>query len=146
VIRNFASLDALAQHFAAVSKALPAAQPAMLGAAGAVVQRIAKAKFGEYQAGWAPLARTTVTEKERLGFSPPDNPLLRTGEIRESIGVTVSPPAVTIGSADPIARYLEVGTSRMPPRPFLGPAMIEARPEIEVVVVGGIARVFRETE
>lgn len=98
---------------------------------------IARGKIGYYQAAvppfraWAPLADSTMDEKTNAGYAPPDNPLLRTGEMRESIkhgAASVAPngsAVAVIGSDDPKAMMHEFGTSRMPPRPFIGAAMIE---------------------
>ncbi|TAL01842.1 MAG: hypothetical protein EPO08_09130 [Rhodospirillaceae bacterium] len=107
-----------------------------------IAAEIARDKIGEYQGAigsfpaWAPLATSTVEEKTRLGYAPPDNPLLRTGELRDSIGTSVERAVPTasvvaiVGSTSPIARYQEIGTTYIPPRPFIGPAMLEAEPAI----------------
>jgi hypothetical protein len=52
---------------------------------------------------------------------------------------------VTIGTSDQIAVWQSFGTSKMPPRPFVGPAMIEAMPEIKAVELGLVIQTFRET-
>ena len=61
---------------------------------GREVTKAARDKIGNYQTGfdpgdgndpfpdWAPLKPSTLDEKERLGYSPPDNPLLREGTLR----------------------------------------------------------------
>lgn len=140
--RQFRSLGDLARHFRAVAAALPAAEERMLGLAGAAVQRIARDKLGKYQPGWAPLAASTLADKQRHGFPVP-SPELRTGAMGDSLSVTVAPPQVIVWSADPVYHWQEFGTSRMPARPSLGPAMIEAQPEIDAVAVGLIAETFR---
>ncbi len=92
------------------------------------IKRDAKNKIGHYQKGigkfpeWAELADSTLQEKERLGYSPPDNPLLRTGDMRASIKSEVKGLEAVIGSTDPKSVYHEFGTSKMPMRPFIGPA------------------------
>jgi hypothetical protein len=77
--------------------------------------------MGTYDYDWPQLAESTQRERERLGFAA-NEPLLRTGDLRESIEYTVLPreAAVEIGSNDKIAVYQELGTSRIPPRSFLG--------------------------
>jgi phage gpG-like protein len=88
----------------------------------------AKDEISQYQAEkghfpeWAPLADSTIADKERLGYSPPDNPLLRTGEMRNSIKSNVVDLDIYFGCTDPKSVYHEFGTSKMPMRPFIGPA------------------------
>ena len=110
-----------------------------------VVEAEAKAEIGTYQdqagpfAAWAQLADSTLADKERLGYAPPDNPLLRTGEMRDSIEHTVEMEGVAgtayVGSDNPIAEYQELGTERIPPRSFLGGALF--RKQDEVVQIAG---------
>src|SRR5690348_14424850 len=51
----------------------------------------ARGYIGHYQGAtdgyptWPPLAERTIRDKERRGYAPPDNPLLRTGDMRDSI-------------------------------------------------------------
>jgi hypothetical protein len=100
---------------------------------GAVVQatNLAKddavARIGHPQKGWAPLQQATIDEKERLGYDITDsgNPLLRTGEYRDSIHATYNIVSLSgwVSSDDPVAKYHEFGTVHMPPRPVIGPAM-----------------------
>jgi hypothetical protein len=142
--RQFKSVGDLARHFRAVADALPAAEERLLALAGAAVQRIARDKLGRYQPGWPELVPATIADKARHGWPVP-SPELRSGAMGDSIGVTVTPDAVAIGSSSDIALYQELGTSRMPARPFLGPAMIEAQPEIEAIEVGQVMETFRRT-
>ena len=91
------------------------------------VEKTAKDELGAYQKAvgpfpeWEDLAQSTQEERERLGY-PADEPLLRTGDLRDSISHEVHNLDATIGSTSEIAEYHEFGTSRMPPRPFIGPA------------------------
>jgi hypothetical protein len=112
---------------------------------------VAKAKIATYQPGfeaedddgmvvfpeWRPLADSTLLEKWELGYSPPDNPLLRTGQLRQSIGGKAGRALgygtehfATVYSTDPIMLEHEFGTHRngkehVPPRPVIGAAMAE---------------------
>jgi hypothetical protein len=89
-----------------------------------------------YSLGWAPLADSTIASKSAAGFAVP-YPLLRTGELRDSIDFAVNPFAfemfVVVGSTDPVAVWHTHGTSRMPPRPFLAPAMLHTLPFAEEI-------------
>lgn len=109
-----------------------------IDAAGALVQKTAKAEIGILQPtkgpfpAWEPLAPSTIAEKQRLGFSfnQESNPLLRTGQLRDSIQLVLTPNGFVVGSADPIAEYQELGTSRIPARPFIQPALFQSLPVI----------------
>ena len=117
------------------------------------VQRDAKAKFGEYQEGglgyldWAPLAASTVAEKERLGFAPPDKPLLRTGRLRDSIDIRVDESAgeAQVGSNEDVMVWQELGTDRLPPRSVLGLTGAQTANRIEETVGPEIAAALRLT-
>src|ERR1700685_3240249 len=99
-----------------------------------VIEKRAKEKFGEYRAeagnfaAWAPLAESTVEDRIAQGYSP-DEPLLRSGETRDSIEHTVLPHEGHVGSDSQILTWLELGTEKMPPRSTLGGAAFELAPE-----------------
>src|SRR5258707_11055252 len=84
---------------------------------GELASTMAAAYIGHYQGNWAPLAESTIKEKAAAGFAVPD-PLLRTGEMQESIRHEVDPILLemVVGSNDKTALYQELGTSRIPPR------------------------------
>src|ERR1700694_5982604 len=96
---------------------------------GELASTMAAAYIGHYQGNWAPLAESTIKEKAAAGFAVPD-PLLRTGEMRDSIKHEVDPIMleVVVGSNDKRALFQELGTSRIPPRSFLGLAMRNSMP------------------
>lgn len=102
---------------------------------GKKVEATAKEEIGTYQPAvgafpaWAPLAEATKQDRVSQGFQE-DEPLLRTGEMRDSISHQVSGHEVAIGSTSDIAVYQELGTSKIPPRPFLGPAAVRNVPTI----------------
>ncbi len=116
---------------------LPTATNVVLEGLGEAMERNAKGMIGEYQPDWAPLAESTVEEKKALGYAPPDNPLLRDGDMRESIGhgivgdMHAGAAVVVVGSPSEVALFQEMGTQDIPPRPFLARAVIEARPLVE---------------
>ena len=115
-----------------------------------LVKGNAKAKIGHYQeaAGpfskWAELADATKADRVSRGY-PENEPLLRTGELRDSIKSEASAAGFVVGSDSDIALYQELGTSTIPPRPFLGPALFESAPAvvkalgsaIELTIAGG---------
>jgi len=116
-----------------------AAMENSMALAARVVQEDAKERIGEYQeaAGpyplWEPLAESTEAEKARLGY-PPDAPLLRDGTLRDSIVTEHHALEAIIGSKMPVAAFQEFGTSKMPARPFLGPAAFANRKKITRII------------
>jgi hypothetical protein len=59
----------------------------------------AKRVIGTYDYGWPPLAPATIPDRTRLGYAP-DEPLLRTGELREAGKLG------EVFTDDPIAAFL----------------------------------------
>ncbi len=117
-----------------------AALPVALAEAGEIVKLNAQARLGHYQAGWPELTAETQAERARQGYTAND-PLLRTGALRDAIAVRVAGNEAAIGvSGDMavIAGAHEFGTGHVPPRPFLRPALEET---IEATGVT-IARAF----
>ena len=107
----------------------------------------ARAMIGTEDAEWAPLAESTVSEKERLGYTgkvSATDPLLRTGELRDSIEVRdVSPSRAIVASDDPVLAYQEFGTSRIPPRPVIGAALFRSKAAIEKILGTAAASLIR---
>lgn len=103
------------------------------------IEADAKGRIGHEQdavgpfPAWAPLEDSTEAEKARLGY-PVDAPLLRTGDLRDSIEHEVSGLEAVIGSKSEIAEYQEFGTRTIPPRPFIGPAAFNNKPAIEKIL------------
>lgn len=125
-----------------------------LEAAAVIVETEAKAELGTYQgpappfAGWAELADSTKDERIRQGF-PENDPLLRDGLLRDNIahvvemngfsgtayvGVpdkevqhTYQSKPVNIGE---VAEAQELGTPHIPPRTFLGGALVRKEQEV----------------
>ena len=92
-----------------------------------VIEAEARAEIGNYQGAaaqfgaWPELAEATKADRRAQGFTEND-PLLRTGELRDSIDHVVGHNEAAIGSNSEIAVYQELGTSKIPPRSFLGGA------------------------
>lgn len=68
--------------------------------------------------------------KINVSKSPPGHPQVQTGRLRASITHEVETGSVSIGSNVVYSKYLEFGTSKMPPYPWLYPAIEEKRGEI----------------
>ena len=93
------------------------------------IEETAKEEIGVYQPAygpfdaWAPLAASTKADRVRSGYTE-DDPLLRSGVLRDSIESEVVGLAAIVGTKKQIGLWQEVGTARIPPRPFIGPAYV----------------------
>lgn len=93
------------------------------------IEEIAKEEIGVYQPAygpfdaWTPLAESTKAGRVRKGYTE-DDPLLRSGELRDSIESEVIGLAAIVGTKSEIGLWQEVGTASIPPRPFIGPAYV----------------------
>ena len=96
-----------------------------------ILQEEAKRELGQYQPGWPALKPETIARK-----ATGDSPLLETGELRDSIEREVQPDAAYVGSNNKKAVWHELGTSRIPPRPFLATAAAAKTAEIGEMIGG----------
>ncbi|WP_350260758.1 hypothetical protein AAF463_11345 [Pantoea sp. BJ2] len=93
------------------------------------IEETAKEEIGVYQPAvgpfeaWAPLAESTKADRVRSGYTE-DDPLLRSGELKNSIESEVLGLAAIVGTKSEIGLLQERGTDRIPPRPFIGPAYV----------------------
>lgn len=93
------------------------------------IEETAKEEIGVYQPAygpfdaWAPLAESTKADRIRSGYTE-DDPLLRSGELRDSIESQIVGLAAIVGTKSEIGLWQEIGTSHIPPRPFIGPAYV----------------------
>src|SRR5258705_5178281 len=109
------------QFEAALSAQIKTIRPRLevgLEKVGMLAETLAAHYPGEYQPGWAPLAASTIADKEAKGFPVP-SPLKRTGEMAATYRKEVDPLMLemVIGSTDKIALFQEMGTVHIPPRP-----------------------------
>jgi len=126
---QFNSLGAFALHISSLQARQQHAAEKGLKKVAQAIEKTAKSEFGVYQPAvgpfseWAPLAESTQEERLRLGFTP-DDPLLRTGQLKNSISHEVHGTEAAVGSPSDVMVAQELGTPRIPPRPVLGPAAI----------------------
>lgn len=143
-MKEFSSFGQLAVRFAELQLAEFTALHHGLKKAAELVEKTAQDEIGNYQPAvgpfpaWAPLAESTKEDRVRLGYTP-DDPLLRSGELRDSISHQVLGLEAAIGSTSDIMVYQEFGTATIPPRPVLGPAAVHNLEKIHKII--GVAAV-----
>ncbi len=147
---DFDGFESFATHLVGREVATVIAMRAGLDHVGAKIEATAKEEIGIYQpavgpfSAWAPLADSTVADRVAQGFTPND-PLLRTGALRDSISHQVDGLDVAIGSTSDVMVWQELGTATIPPRPVLGPAAVRNERVIQetigaAVVAGLVGR------
>lgn len=138
-MKEFKSLTAFGEFMAITPLAIAAELKRGLEMSAKAIEETAKAEIGKYQPEvgpfpeWPELAESTQAERERLGYTPND-PLLRTGDLRDSIKREVGNLEAVIGSESDIAAYQEFGTDKIPARPFMGPAAFHNKNKIAAVL------------
>jgi hypothetical protein len=113
----------------AIERDLHATGPMIIKRACEIVEKKAKSAIGKEHEMWPDLAPSTIVDKQAQGFPTP-KPLLRTGEMRESIGHVAIGNEGYVGSNSPIAVYQELGTKHIPPRSFLVSSAISSEDKI----------------
>jgi HK97 gp10 family phage protein len=137
-MREFNPL-AFSEHLAILSIGIAKAEERALEKCAVLIEKDAKAQIGYYQGAvgpfqdWAPLADSTETQKAKLGYAL-DAPLLRKGDLRDSIEHEVEGREAVVGSKSDIAGYQEFGTETIPPRPFIGPAAFKNKENIQKIL------------
>jgi hypothetical protein len=94
--------------------------PRIIERAAQMVAAAAKARLGKTHRDWPALSPETIADRVKKGFAP-NEPGVRTGQMRSSIGITIAPDGLSasVGSDDPHLLWFELGTSRQPPRSVL---------------------------
>jgi HK97 gp10 family phage protein len=124
------TLLGFAAKLAALRKGFDHVEHEALTEVAILYQTEAKRVLGTYDYGWAPLKEATVARK-----TTGDSPLLETGALRDSIEYSVTDHKASIGSDDPKAEWHEFGTSRIPPRPFIGGAYHAKEAEVKALLL-----------
>lgn len=126
----FGNLAAAAAFFAAIGERTEHARHEGVERAAKLIEAKAKAVLGTYDYDWPELADATQEERVRQGFTA-NEPELRSGKLRDSIGHVVDGNRAVVGSTEMTAVYAELGTSRSPPRPIFVPTVLQNRDEIK---------------
>lgn len=81
-----------------------------------------------------------------LSSAPGDQhsaPWCRSGKLRASLETWVAANEAVVASTDPVAVDQELGTRRIPPRPFMSPAAREAAPQIAQAIGSTVEAALR---
>jgi hypothetical protein len=170
-MKSFDSISDFVEHLRMIQAHAELRMQHGLHEAGRMVQEEAQHEIGTYQpaAGefpdWPALSENTLQGltlsngrhypgKEELGFSPPDNPLKRTEQLKHAIDLSVTRNHAVVGvpnehagdgsPEDPfrnlgdVAVWMEFGTEKMPARSFLGRALF-VKEKAVVSIIGHTA-------
>lgn len=148
-MKTFKSAALFAQHLSELATVEEAALQKGLTQVAKAIAKTARAEIGHYQPevgmfpAWKELADSTKEDRVHLGFSE-NEPLLRTGALRNSISYTVGRLEAVIGSTSDTMIVHELGTAKVPPRPVLGSAAFRNKRKIEQLIgfaaVSGLLR------
>jgi HK97 gp10 family phage protein len=136
---EFESLMSFSEHLAAAAVLEVATLEKGMERCAVTVEKSAEDEIGHYQPqvgpfqDWAELADSTKEDRLRQGYTEND-PLLRSGELRDSITHESSATEAIIGSTSEIMAYQEFGTSTIPPRPVIGPAAFKNKEKIKGII------------
>lgn len=155
------SFDMLVEKFLSVPEGVHLATKMALTKSAVEVHKTAVKKFGHYQSAigpyqaWAVLNPDYVKRKIAAG-SPGDDPLIGHNKsknkvyptpLRQALTMNVQMMHAQVGTNDPIGKWQEFGTSRIPARPFLRPALYQNEAKIKEIfsesVALGIHSVFK---
>lgn len=134
-MKEFNDLASFIAHFAGLHHAVQKEAEKTLEKAAKLIEKTAKEELGYYQPGigpfpaWQQLAQSTLATHALYGVG--DTPLVLHGGLYDSIEHEVHGPTAVIGTKLDIGAYQEFGTSRIPPRPFMGPAALRNADKIK---------------
>jgi HK97 gp10 family phage protein len=133
-------LESFAKVMAQASLDIARSKTTAVEKAAKLIEEAAKSAIGTYRFGWAKLGPAAVKKHG-------DTPLLDTGKLQASIESTIGDGEAWVGTNDPVGKYQEFGTSRgIPPRPFIGGAVVEQEKAIEAELVKIVDGVFKKPE
>lgn len=132
----------VAAHFRRAAATLPEELAGVVATVITAARIEAKSYIGHQQESWPRLSDATILGffhergfwipgKADLGFAPPDyEPLLRTGQMRDSISTAQDGLVGIVGSDDKVMLFQEMGTPGarypIPPRPTLALALMSS--------------------
>jgi HK97 gp10 family phage protein len=126
-----------------------AAAGASASAAIAILRRQQQAFFqAAYESAEELRNEVVRTVSNASPSSPGQPPGVVTGQLRNSVfadpvaGVGSNRVTIEVGARAPYAGFLEFGTSKMAPRPFLRPAVARATPRISSKIIARVRAVL----
>jgi phage gpG-like protein len=132
----FSSPLAFAAHLMVVQRNMSVAERGIVARATQMVWEEARRVIGEGYPDWPALRPETLAHKIA------NTPLLETGELRDSIAWHAEGLHGEVGSDNDKALWHELGTSRIPPRSFLGGAAQHMGQEIEKMAARAVMAVI----
>lgn len=144
-MKQFGSLAAFAAELVTLDAKVRAQLEEGLKKVALKVEKTAKDEIGTYQSAvgpypaWEPLADSTRADRVSKGYTEND-PLLRSGQLRDSISHVTRGLEADIGSDSDIAVFQELGAAHIPPRPFLGPAVEHNHAAIRKMIGGAVVK------
>jgi phage gpG-like protein len=132
-MKEFKSFATFATHLQLLAIEGKIVRRGIVEAGAQEVQDTARGMIGFYHDDphWPELSPEYEAAKVKAGYEA-DAPLLRTGEMRDSIthSISLDGNSATIGTDDQKMVWHELGTDRMPPRPVMSPAGAHSAPRI----------------
>ncbi|HHW4682570.1 MAG TPA: hypothetical protein ACQGQI_05175 [Xylella sp.] len=144
-MKSFRSLATCAAEMTALEAGVVFQLEKGLEAVAAKIGHTAKQALGQYQEavgpfpGWEELADSTKADRVRQGYTEND-PGLHSGQMRDSIEHQTQGLEAVIGSSDDRLVWFELGTTKQPPRPVLGPAVEHTREAIRKIVGSAVVK------
>ena len=138
---EFKSLGAFAGHLAALELPVRKSLERGLDKVAAKIEETAKDELGHYQDGvgpflaWEELTESTKADRVSQGYTEND-PGLRSGAMRQSIGHQTNGLEASVGSNDDHLVFFELGTPKQTPRSVLGEAALKNHDAIGKTVGG----------
>lgn len=137
-MKTYKSFGALARTLERCAGKLEITLAEAMEASAVIVENAAKAEIGHYQRdnmgddrgrweAWAELKPATKKDRLRKGYAEND-PLLRSGDMRDSIEHVSTMKYFVVGSKSDILLWQELGTERIPPRSVLALALFRNTP------------------
>lgn len=143
----------LAAFFVDVNKRVKGSQQYILKRLAEDTLEEARAMFGTYDNGgdWPALAASTLRHHkakqssiQAAGFSGFDTPLVVTGELMNSIGMTVGPGYSAVGTDNPLMEIHELGDEHTPARPVFGPVKGKIEAKIDRIMQLALEQVMEK--
>lgn len=141
-MREFKDMASFITHFATLEVAIRREANHALEKSAVLIEKTAKEELGHYLDAigpfpeWDPLEPATIATHNRYGVG--DSPLILTGELYASIEHETEGGEAVVGTKMTIGEYQEFGTDKIPPRPFMGPAVFSNKKKIEEIMAKGM--------